>query len=236
MAILDSKGQLLIEMLVAITVAAIIIVGISNLYFVNMEAGKFTEKRSDVLMLAQEGMEAINSISSTSWHSIYLPPDGNGNKDNKGDSFPYCLKNDASGWFLTDSIADCDITLNGKQYTRKVFIFNTSRDNGSISESLGTDDPSTQKLKIVVSYAGGADLNLNQYVTRSKNNIVKQTSWSSPTPQNQTECSNLSGTWDAGNNLCLVDLNNPSNENGWTSYSEIESAKLDNSSGSLKFK
>ncbi|MFA6096810.1 MAG: prepilin-type N-terminal cleavage/methylation domain-containing protein [Candidatus Paceibacterota bacterium] len=235
---LNSKGQLLIEMLVAIMVVAIIVIAVSNLFFVNMKEGKFTESRFDALMLAQEGMEAVKSISESSWHSIYLPPDGNGSKNNKGESFVYCLKNDASSWLLTDVASDCDITLNNKVYTRKIIIDNVNRDNGNISISSGSEDPSTQKIKIVISYADGKDAILEQYVTRWKNRIMKQDGWGSPAPADQAGCEALSGTWNAALSVCTAGLDNPANENGWDSYSDLDngSGKLDTGAGSLKFK
>jgi len=238
----NQKGQLLIEMLIAIMMVAIVIVAASNLFFVNMEEGKFTEGRNDALMLAQEGVEAIESISNNSWHNIYLPPMGNGNKDDKGENNVYCLINDGFSWNLTGPYppagphTDCDIALNNRTYSRKIIIGNVNRDNGNISESSGTDDPSTQKIKIIISYAAGKDLALEKYVTRWKNNILKQDGWASPAPSNQTECEALSGTWDISASLCIASLQNPANENGWGSYSQIEDSKLDTGAGSLKFK
>lgn len=229
-------------MLIAIMMVAIVIVAVSNLFFVNMEEGKFTESRNDALMLAQEGLEAIESIKDNSWHNIYLPPMGNGNKDDKGENNIYCLINDGTAWSLTGPFpppgpyADCNIILNNRTYSRKMIIDNVKRDNGSISESSGTDDPSTQKIKVVISYPNTKDLVLEEYITRWKNNILKQDSWTSPAPANQTECEALSGTWDAIASFCVASLQDPANESGWSSYSEIEDSKIDSSAGSLKFK
>lgn len=233
---LDSKGQLLIEMLIAIMVAAVIVIAVSNLFFVNMKEGKFTENRFDALMLAQEGMEAVNSVAESSWHNIYLPPMGSGSKDDKGDSFVYCLKNDASSWSLTNVLSDCEILNNGIAYTRKIIISNANRDNGNISESSGTDDPSTQKVKIIISYGGGKDVSLEEYITRWKNRILKQDSWASTAPTNQAQCESLLGTWDVSRSICIASLTNPANESGWDSLEEIESAKIDTGAGALKFK
>jgi len=219
-------------------VAAIIVVAVSNLFFVNLKEGKFTESRFDALMIAQEGMEAIKSVSESSWQNIYLPPAGNGNKDNKGENFIYCIKSEGSSWLLTDIISDCNIISNSRTYTRKIIIDNVKRDGGNISESIGSDDPSTQKIKVVVSYADGKDVVLEQYLTRWKNRILKQDSWSAAPPSGQTECETLSGTWDPAKSLCSVELNNPANETGWNSYDDLDngSGRLDTSAGSLKFK
>lgn len=217
-------------------VIAIIVIAVSNLFFVNMKEGKFTENRFNALMLAQEGMEAVKSISERSWHDIYLPPLGNGNKDNKGDGFIYCLKNDTFSWFLSDAISDCNVTLNAELYTRKIIISNVNRDNGNISESSGSDDPSTQKIKVVISYADGKDVVLQQYLTRWKNRILKQDSWQNPAPSNQAQCEALSGTWNSVLSVCTANLENSANETAWSSFGQIESDKIDNSAGSLKFK
>lgn len=241
---LNSSGQLLIEMLVAIMVTAIIVIAVSNLFFVNMKEGRFTESRNDALMLAQEGMEAIGSIGESSWHNIYLPPMGNGNKDDKGENNIYCLVNNGAAWSLTGPFpssgpyADCEITINNKLYARKIIIDNVNRDNGDISESSGSNDPSTQKIKAIISYADGKDVVLEQYVTRWKNRILTQDNWSSPAPANQTECEALSGTWDVALSVCTAELSNPANENGWSAYSDLDngSGNIDTGTGSIKFK
>lgn len=229
-------------MLIAIMMVAIVIVAVTNLFFVNMEEGKFTESRNDALMLAQEGLEAIESVKDNSWHNIYLPPMGNGAKNDKGENNIYCLINDGAAWSLTGPFlpagpyTDCIITMNNRTYSRKIIISNVTRDNGNISESSGIDDPSTQKIKVVISYPNTKDLVLEEYITRWKNSILKQDSWTSPAPVNQTECEVLSGIWDAATSLCIASLQNPASESGWSSYSEIEDSKIDSSAGSLKFK
>lgn len=235
---LDSKGQLLIEILVAIMVASIIITGISNLFFVSIKEGDITEMRNDAILLAQEGMETIDSISKASWHDIYLPPDGFGSKDAKGAGSVYCVKNGGASWLLSTNLADCSVLANGKPYARKVYIYNAKRDNGNISESSGADDPSTQKIKISVSYQGGKDIESEQYITRWRNRILKQSEWSSSAPQNQIDCENINGTWEAGFSVCVASFNNPANENGWISYDNLDggSGNLDNSGGVIKFK
>lgn len=241
---LDSKGQLLIEMLAAIAVIALIIVAVSNLFIVNMKESKFTEGRNDALMLAQEGMEAIRSISENSWHNIYLPPMGDGNKDDKGADNIYCLTNNGTAWNMTGPFlasgpyADCEISMNNRTYSRKIIIDDVKRENGNISESLGSDDPSTQKITVIISYEDGKDVVLEQYQTRWKNRILKQNDWSSPAPADQAGCEALLGTWDSSLSVCTVGLDTAANETGWSSYDDLDggSGKLDTAGGSLKFK
>lgn len=205
----NQKGQLLIELLIAITIAALIAGAISGLFFVNFRSSQSSENKNSALLLAQEAMEAIDSIKNNSWHKIYLPPDGTGDANNdKG--VPYYIYNDGSIWKIAKVISstDDDIVINETVYSRSLYIYNASRDNnGNITEIGGSDDPSTQKIKVVVSYEGGKDVILEEYLTRWKNEVFNQSDWSggpgqagpiSPTPNAQYDS-------DSGN----VDTNNP---------------------------
>jgi type II secretory pathway pseudopilin PulG len=192
----NQKGQLLIEILIAIAVVALIIGATSNLFLVNFKNSRFSEGKNDALLLAQEAVEAMGTITENDWHNIYLPPMGNGNKDDKGESFVYCIKNVSSAWTITGSFSDCEIILNGKKYTRKINIFNVNRTDAEISET-GEDDPSTQKIRVAVSYADGKDIVLEKYLTRWENDIFIQSDWLGG--------SGSQGPFDASNTIDVFD-------------------------------
>lgn len=176
--IFNQKGQILLEMLLAILVFAIIIGAVSGLVYVSSKSGQNSGAKSSAVALAQEGMEAMQSISETKWHDIYLPPAPGG----KGDGTEYYLYKNGSSWAITGIDASKrDVSIDGIIYSRKVYIYNVYRDNGGDREIVatgGAEDPSTQKIKIAVSKNGGADVVLEEYLTRWKNNIFGQSDWS----------------------------------------------------------
>lgn len=183
------------ETLLAILVASIIIGGVAGLIFVSSKSGQNSSAKNKAISLAQEGMEAMQSIAGANWHKIYFPPDGAGNPDtDKGESEAntyYVYKKDNGGsfsWDITKNSASRDITLDGAVYSRKVYIFNVYREirntvergdeYGDVVFSGGTEDPSSQKIKVVVSSSGFQDVTVEEYLTRWKNNTFSQSDWS----------------------------------------------------------
>ena len=73
------------------------------------------------------------------------------------------------------------ITLDGFEFTRYFYIENVNRDAGGNIAVSGTDDPSTQKATVVVSYnISGSDRTITEtlYLTRWRNSVFRQTDWS----------------------------------------------------------
>ncbi len=175
----NQNGQVLIEILLAILIAVTIIGAVYNLLSANMKSNKISGAKNIALSLAQEGLEAMETIRDNGWHNIYLPPDGNGNSANKGNGFPYYLSNDGSSWSLSNNIINRDVTIDGVTYLRVIYIYNVSRDeNGNVIEAGGTEDPSTQKIQVIVSSSESSDVILSNYFTRWKNETFIQTDWS----------------------------------------------------------
>ena len=90
--ILNQQGSLLLEILLAVTIGAIIIGAVSGLVYVSSKSGQISGAKSSAISLAEEGLEAMQSISEADWHKIYLPPAGSGDPDtDKGDANPYYI-------------------------------------------------------------------------------------------------------------------------------------------------
>lgn len=175
----NQNGQVLIEILLAILIAVTIIGAVSNLLFANLKSGKISGAKNTALSLAQEGLEAMETIRDNDWHNIYFPPDGNGDSTDKGNGFPYYLYNNGSSWSLSNNIINRDITIDGTVYSRTIYIYNVNRDaGGNIVETGGAEDPSTQKIQVVVSSNESSDITLSNYFTRWRNEAFIQTDWS----------------------------------------------------------
>jgi len=183
----NQKGQLLIEILLAILIGSLIIGSAANLIVISQKSDFISGEKNIAVLLAQEGIEAVESIKNNSWHNIYLPPDGTGDAIvGKGDANIYCLKNDGIIWSLsgpfpnTGPFPDCEIDINGKIYTRKIIFYNTNRednDDENITEIATKEDPSTQKIKVVISHNNGMDIIFEEYIVRWKNQIFIQSDW-----------------------------------------------------------
>jgi len=191
----NQKGQMLIEILLAVLIAAIVIGAASSLGYVGLKSGQSSGAKSAAVALAQEGLEAMQAIAESDWHNVYLPPDGSGNSGDKGETHPYYIYKDGTSWAVSSDIAKRDIIINGNTYARVIYIYNVNRQKAGndrkicsekeIAESAAgclagdyTDDPSTQKIVAAVSRAGEADVSVSEYLTRWKNSVSVQSDWS----------------------------------------------------------
>jgi len=212
---LNNNGQILIEIILATLIGTMIIGAAASLIVANQKSSQISEQRNTAVFLAQEGVESLKSITENNWHWIFLPPDGAGDKDiSKGDGNNYCVQIDSlnNEWILTSNPVDCEIDINGIIYTRTINIYNASRednDDENIIDPGGVEDPSTQKIKIKVSYQAGEDVIIEKYLTRWRNEIFIQSDWSGGSGQD--------------------DFTDPSKY-------YIDDGNIDNSGGDLKLK
>lgn len=206
---LNQRGQILIETLLAILIAAIIIGAVASLVVVSMRSSQSSGNKGDAISLAQEGIEALGAVADSDWHDLYLPPDGAGSAANKGESYPYYIYKNGSSWSLSSNAANRDIVINGVTYSRTIYIYNVNRNTAGDREIVavgGAEDPSTQKVKVVISHPSGQDTALSQYFTRWKNNASVQTNWSGGAGQvGPIAAPNTQYGSDDGN----IDMNNP---------------------------
>lgn len=195
--IFNQKGSLLLEILLAVAIGAIIIGAVSGLVYVSLKSGQNSGAKSAAISLAEEGLEAMQSIGEADWHKVYLPPNGEGDPNSsKGTGNPYYICKEGSSWTLcseTVCVVDFAVGCNGGNiqiddiiYSRKIYIDNVNRNKTGerqICTGVGIcteekSDPSTQKIKVVISKSGSADIILEEYLTRWKNNISSQSNWS----------------------------------------------------------
>ncbi len=158
------KGQITIELLIALIVGGLILLTAGQLIFVSLQSSRAGDKQNIALGLAQEGQAAVRAIKDEDWNNIY--------NLTKGSS--YHPTHNGGGWSLS---AGTDEPISG--YTRSIVIDNVQRDeSGNIVESGGTDDPSTQKVAVTVTANDMRDIVLVEYITFWRNEIWTQTDWS----------------------------------------------------------
>lgn len=173
---IKKPGSLLLELLIVIGVMAIVIPLVAQIVVSSLNMNKWTVDNKVALDLVAEEIKAIDSVSFEKWQNIY-------NKQKISTAHYYTVKN-AGAWSL--ALGDENLLVNNVNYLRYFTISDVCRDDvtksiiatGTTPCVAGTgDDPSTQKVTVTVSWAGGA-ISKDYYLTRWRNKICHQTSWS----------------------------------------------------------
>ncbi|MCX6755017.1 MAG: hypothetical protein NT068_00550 [Candidatus Nomurabacteria bacterium] len=165
-----NTGSLLLELLIVISILAVILSFSANAIFLSMKSNRVSGERDVSSSLASEEIEAVRAVTEEDWQNIY----------GLTKSIAHYYPTQSSGkWIL--SSGDGTVILNGITYTRYITIDNVSRDattrdieNTYISSD---DDPSTQKVTAVVSWSGGNSFTTYEYFFRWKNKICGQNAW-----------------------------------------------------------
>jgi len=162
----SKKGQILIELIVAITLAAIIIGVGAHLIDLSLYSNKFAKEKLKALYLLQEYQEALENIVKEKWHLLY--------NLSKGEPNHYYLDSSTGKWVIQSG--EENINLGGISYQRYFIVEDVFRLNGDINPS-GNNDPSTQKITIKI-FWNDDSLEIFKYLTRWPNELFVQTDWS----------------------------------------------------------
>jgi hypothetical protein len=184
MKINNNSGQILLEVLVAMAIAAAVVVLGSQLVYVSLLGNKNSEDINIAFGLGGETLTAINAVATENWNNIYSLTHG---------SSQYYPQKSAGKWALAAGAEN--ISLNLVAYSRFFTVQNvcrniTTRAIAGISDSDGSAttcndlsgsslDPSTQKVNIFVTLTGAPVASVSAYLTRWRNKTCLQTSWSS---------------------------------------------------------
>lgn len=179
----SQAGFSLFEVLIAISVFAVIGVVAAQLIGISLQSNTTSGQKTVALQLTQETAEALDALAGESWQNIYGLSKGSANH--------YYATVSGSKW--ATSTGDELLTINDGPYKRYFYIENVSRDSGgAIVSSGGANDPSTQKATAVASWQndGGMDIGAattTKYLMRARNAAATQTSWSGSTPPSSGE-------------------------------------------------
>lgn len=168
------RGSLLIEVLIVISVLAIILSLGAQASLVGLSATKLAGDKDVALNLMNETFEAVNSASDEKWQNVYSL--------SKTSTNPHYATSSTGTWNINNAGNEV-ITVNGVAYTRYFYVDNVSRDAARSIENVynsANDDPSTQKVTVTVLWgnANGNVLSTNQYISRWRNKVCIQTDWS----------------------------------------------------------
>ncbi|MEK7538814.1 MAG: hypothetical protein AAB552_03150 [Patescibacteria group bacterium] len=180
--LLRSRGSLLLELLLSISVLAIILSLSAQTMLVSLQSEKVSGERDVAVALANETLEAVRAVADEKWVNIY-------SLTGKG-STHYKTVQSGNAWTL--ATGDETIALNNASYTRYVVIENVNRcldveaggGRNLASTTVGCtpstnylDDPSTQKATVTVSWTGGNPIVISEYFFRWRNKVCNQTGW-----------------------------------------------------------
>ena len=175
-------GQSLIEILVALGLGVILIGGVTALITVNLKSSSESKTMQSASLLTQEVIDAAKSKAEADWNVFYALGKTSTNK--------YFIASST----LAITAGTEPLVLGEYAFTRYFYVENVKRTEcgvGAPTEATvsaectnflaGTgyvaEDPSTQKITVVVEWDGG-NIEQEQYVSRTRNVALRQTDWS----------------------------------------------------------
>ena len=164
------SGQSLIEVLVAISIGIILIVGAVTAISPSLRIGSDIRNAQVVGALAKELADNVRVIADRDWHIIDGLATTSANR--------YYVV--ASTSPFTVATGTESILVSTSTYARYFYVDDVKRNtSGKIDESGMIRDPSTKRITIVYAWPPlSASSTIVAYVTRHENRIVWQTDWS----------------------------------------------------------
>lgn len=165
------KGSLLIEILVAVSIFAVLATIGAQALVVSLNSNMAAEKKTSGAGLLSEMMNAVHAASDESWQNLYGVT--------KGSHYHPAI---AGGkWTLVSG--DELVSVGNASYTRYFTVANVSRSLSTrdieTTYISGHDDPSTQFVAATVTSTTTDALTASEYFFRWRNKTCNQTAWSS---------------------------------------------------------
>ena len=174
-------GFSMFEILVAISIFAVIGIVAAQLIAVGLDTNKKGGQKTTANAIAKEVMETAQAVATEQWNLLHGLSKGSGNKYYPANTTAIC---GSEKWCFATTTSGESAIVNNLTYTKYFYVDNVSRDAATrnIVESGGTNDPSTQKVTVVVAWQGGGGTGLgtttaSSYLTRSRNTAAVQTGW-----------------------------------------------------------
>ena len=181
------SGQSLVEIIIAITVGAILIGAASAAIVPILRSNLETRNVQTASSLAQEYLDNVQNLAESNWLNIYIPP------GSKGPSSQFYLRATSTTYEILSGVTST--VVEGRTFTRYFSIENVNRTSCGVGNATTTatttptcnmepgdsyiaEDPSTQKITATVTWPEGRTISRSQYLTRSRNKVFVQTDWS----------------------------------------------------------
>lgn len=176
------KGSLLIEILVAVSVFAVLASIGAQALVVSLSSNVAAEKKTSGAHLLSEMMGAIHAASDESWQNLY----------GLTKSAHYYPSISGGKWVLV--AGDELVSVGNASFTRYFTVVNVSRNLSTPRDiettyTFANDDPSTQLVSATVTSTTTDALTVSEYFFRWRNKVCSQTSWSSSGSSGVNTCS-----------------------------------------------
>lgn len=167
----NKSGQSLIEILIAMAVGTITILAAVTVLTLMLRVGKQDVSFQTAAFLEQEVVDNLLVTAERDWQEVAET------SDNK----KYYLKiTETKGVFEivegTKTVAIDDV-----DYTYYIEFDEVNRSSSGAISSSGSKDPSTRRVELLVTWKFQGDDEIStvtKYITRSKNEVFRQTNWS----------------------------------------------------------
>jgi type II secretory pathway pseudopilin PulG len=187
----DRRGQSLIEVLIGLTIGALIIGGVSAGLVSSLRSNTQTKQDIIATEIAQKTMDNLRALSESDWNVIYnveeSVEEGVEKKyyllfDEPTQTFSALLEPTPPEYLTPEQKEKIEVTIENIIYTPSFYAYNVSRDSEGAIDLGTTYDPSTQKIKVKVSWktvgTNERTISIASYVTRTKNISTLFTDWS----------------------------------------------------------
>lgn len=199
-----TKGQSLVELLIALTVGIILIGSAATLIAVTLRSSTYNKYVQPALQLGQDLLDKVTVFSETQWNCPPASPVGACSSGNlgiynltKGEANHYYLSTSTPPGLFTWQVGEAIRNFEGVTYNSYFYLENVCRNPftgeiGSVTSSAvcvsEIEDPSAQKITAVVSWQQGGQnqqIQVSKFLTRNQNRVFVQTDWSGGTTVNE---------------------------------------------------
>ena len=164
------KGALLIEVLLAVAIFGALGAIAAQALVVSYRGNEAATEKGAAAQLMAETVRAVRAASDESWQQLY---------GLTKDTAHYHPELQNGKWVIV--AGDEALTLGSAQYIRYFTVSNVSRDptTRSIESTYvsANDDPSTQKVTVVVTASTTGALSTTAYLMRWRNQVCDQEAW-----------------------------------------------------------
>ncbi len=183
------SGQSLVEILVAMVIGIIMIMGAVSIIVPTIRTGSTVSKSQIAITFGKELQDNARVYGEADWHNIATLSTSSGN---------FYYLNTTSSPFVIASGTETR-AVGTTTYSRYFSVAEVRRNYAvsgqPIVASGGTFDPSTRKITTVYGWFGGPTTTIATYLTRVRSQIYLQTDWSGgPTTTIATSTNNTFAT------------------------------------------
>ena len=170
---MTSRGQSLIEVLIAVTVGVLMIGVVITFIAPVLRSDTHTSRAQTAASLSKELLDNVRVLSEANWHNIDVLTVGSSSRYYITTTTPFSV------------VADTEsVSVGTTTYKRYFYIDNVCRNISRLIDQIGCGaggnigDPSTKKVTVVYTWPPASTSSISQYLTRSQNRFFIQTDWS----------------------------------------------------------